>query len=55
MSRSSNVRSRYQRVPEHIRVSVSVQDSGAKRRSKDSRAKDKHVFINSIRKGDYNA
>lgn len=53
MSRSSNVRSRYQRVPEYVRVSVSVQDSGAKRRTKDSRAKDKRVIINSIRKGEY--
>ena len=55
MSRSTNVRSRYQRVPDHVRISVSVQDSGARRRSKDSRAKDKRelqVLINSIRKGE---
>lgn len=54
MSRSTNVRSRYQRVPEYVKVSVQIQDSGAKRRTKESRAKDKQILINSIRKGTYN-
>lgn len=53
MSRSTNVRSRYQRVPEHIRVSVSERDAGMKNRTREKRARDKQVLINSIRKGKY--
>lgn len=39
MSRSKNVRSRYQVVPDYIRVSISVRDSGGAKRSRDERAR----------------
>ena len=39
MSRSKNVRSRYQVVPSHIQVSISVRDSGNNKRSRDERGK----------------
>jgi len=38
MSRSTNARSRYQAVPEHVRYSLSNKDSGVKRRSRDNRS-----------------
>ena len=39
MSRSKNVRSRYQVTPRHIQVSISVRDSGNNKRSRDERGK----------------
>lgn len=44
MSRSKNVRSKYQEVPEYIRVSVLVRDSEGAKRSRDSRGRDKHAI-----------
>lgn len=41
MSRSKNVRSRYQEVPDYLRVSVSVRDVEGSPRTRDNRAKDK--------------
>ena len=41
MSRSKNVRSRYQDVPEYLRVSVSVRDVEGSPRARDKRAKEK--------------
>ena len=51
MSRSNNVRSRYQVVPRHVQVSISVRDSGNNKRSRDERGKAKNnvrATVNSI-------
>lgn len=51
MSRSKNVRSRYQVVPEYIKVSVLVRDSGGAKRSRNERASGRHALkatLNSI-------
>jgi hypothetical protein len=42
MSRSFNVRSRYQELPEHVRQSISQRTLSGKPRSRDQRARDKH-------------
>jgi hypothetical protein len=42
MSRSTNVRSKYQVVPKHIQVSIAVRDSGDNKRSRDERGKVKN-------------
>lgn len=41
MSRSFNVRSRYQELPTHVRQSIVERDLSGKPRSRDKRAKDK--------------
>ena len=51
MSRSFNVRSRYQELPEHVRQSISQRTLASKPRSRDQRARDKHevrVTVESI-------
>jgi hypothetical protein len=51
MSRSNNVRSKYQIVPRHVQVSISVRDSGNNKRSRDERGKAKNnvrATVNSI-------
>lgn len=42
MSRSFNVRSRYQELPKHVRQSIIERDLSGKPRSRDKRAHDKH-------------
>lgn len=39
MSRSKNVRSRYQVVPDYIKVSIFIRDNGDTKRSRDERAR----------------
>jgi hypothetical protein len=51
MSRSKNVRSRYQELPVHVRESIVQRDLSGKPRSRDQRARDKHemrVVVESI-------
>ena len=43
MSRSKNVRSKYQVFPEYVRASVSVRDSGKNHRSRDERGSDLNI------------
>lgn len=42
MSRSSNVRSRYQHSPRYVRMSIAQRDASIKKRSRDERANEKH-------------
>lgn len=49
MSRSRNVRSRYQAVPDYVKVSVSVRDAGERKRSRDSRASSRHELRGIVR------
>ena len=42
MSRSFNVRSRYQELPKHVRSSIVERDLSGKPRSRDQRARDKN-------------
>lgn len=44
MSRSKNVRSRYQTVPAYVRDRITVRDSGDNARSRDSRGRDKQLM-----------
>jgi hypothetical protein len=51
MSRSFNVRSRYQELPKHVRQSIIERDLSGKPRSRNERARDKHemrVVVDSI-------
>jgi len=53
MSKSRNVRSKYQPIPVYVRESVAVRDSGDHARSRDSRGRDKQALratLRSIRK-----
>jgi len=44
MSKSRNVRSKYQVVPAHVLRSVAVRDSGDNLRSRDSRGREKQAL-----------
>jgi len=54
MSKSRNVRSKYQVIPAHVVRSIYVRDSGDNARTRDSRGRDKQALratLVSIRKG----
>lgn len=53
MSKSRNVRSKYQTIPVHVRESVAMRDSGDNARTRDSRGREKQELratLRSIRK-----